>query len=174
MALYSRDGHIADSENSQKYQKVTADLEGKECSDGAGNRRNRQNSSRRFSAVYHFFSQLVLEQKLWLIKVESYWENRVFWVFVSLVLVVPIILCPNSFFDMITLWTAFWRDVWIFLDRTFSGGSVMKYLMTVHSSFSVFRPQNRASSSWMSSLRYERQNQVKSIKIHRLPIETHW
>ena len=74
----SRDGHIADSENSENYQKVEADLNRKECSDGAGNSANRKISSQRFSSLVHFFSQLVLEKKLEPIKVMSYWENHGF------------------------------------------------------------------------------------------------
>ena len=53
---------------------------------------------------------------------------------------------------LITLWTTFWRAVWIFSDRTFTGGSAMMDLMTVHSFFCVFRLLNCGSSSSMSNL----------------------
>ena len=56
--LYGRDGHVADSEKSQNYKCLDHFLNGKECSDGAGNRRNRKISSRRFSSLVFFFSQL--------------------------------------------------------------------------------------------------------------------
>ena len=71
---YSRDGHVANSENSQILPTLTAEMNGKECSDGAGNRRNRKISSRRFSSLVHFFPQLVLEIFLSPIKVTPYWK----------------------------------------------------------------------------------------------------
>ena len=53
-----RDGHIVDSENSENKGFLNHFLKGKEFSDGAGNMRNRKISSRRFSSLVLFISQL--------------------------------------------------------------------------------------------------------------------
>ena len=67
-----RDGHIADSENSENYKCLRHFFDRKELSDGAVNSANRKISSRRISSLVHFFSQLFLEEKLGPIKVDPF------------------------------------------------------------------------------------------------------
>ena len=68
--------HIADSENSENNGFLNHFLKGKECSDGAGNRRNRKISSRRFSSLVLFFSQLKKFVTLELRKVGHFVKNQ--------------------------------------------------------------------------------------------------
>ena len=76
--VVSRDGHIANSENSQNYECLDSFLLSKECSDGAGNSANRKISKRRFSSLVLIFSQLKKFVTLELIKVEHFVENACF------------------------------------------------------------------------------------------------
>ena len=75
----SRDGHIPEPENSENKRCLEHFLKGKELSDGAGNRRNRKISSRRFSSLVLFISQLVLEKFLWPIKVDPFVKKWSLW-----------------------------------------------------------------------------------------------
>ena len=77
--LKHRDGHIADSENSENYKCLGHFFDRKELSDGAGNSANRKISKRRISAVYTFFSQLLLEHFLWPIKVDHFMKKLCLW-----------------------------------------------------------------------------------------------
>ena len=52
------------------------------------------------------------------------------------------------------------RDMLVFLDRTFSAGSVMDALMTVHSIFSLFRIGKRGRSSSTGLLLAHMQNRM--------------
>ena len=74
----SRDGHIADSEISENKGCLESFFEWKECSDGAGNSANRKISSRRFSSLVLFFSQLKKFVTLELLKVGHFVKNVYF------------------------------------------------------------------------------------------------
>ena len=71
-----RDGHIADPENSENKRCLERFFVWKECSDGAGNRRNRKISSRRFSSLVLFFPQLKKFVTLELRKVGHFVKNQ--------------------------------------------------------------------------------------------------